>query len=359
MPTPYFSKYPRTGQFGEDSMVNLYRKINLPPQPQPVLNPPDYAPLGSTAGIQTVFTGNLSPIIPNWVNASDPHVIKLDNQWTMFFTAIALQGPDTGQLHILKAVLPEGAPLTSNDWELVPGAQLAPGADGWNTSAVETSHYVTNDVAERIYFTGWTGEVYGIGASELKYGLWEQQPEPIIVPEHPDETHPSLTVIGDPSVTYLDGVWTMYYQSLDSNSRIVTMKATSTDGLVWPVENRSRFNLEPPGAPSNLPDGPYFIYTHLIGDQIYYLGWLPNIGGESGLWMIGPNRIWTLILPESLASPAFDASPLQNHVQGYFGSCLAEEDGVTHLFFHAVRAVGENNLASIFRTTVKDVWKQC
>lgn len=272
----------------------------------------------------------------------------------------------------------------------------------WDEHAVEAPKYVsgydptTQRTVARIYYTGWrrvaiqTDEsgcpVYGyqdwkIGMAEWDPTLnaWVKYPQPVVEGINPwermhflmpDGTLVSYSFIGDQSVIYVPGqgntpgLWHMYYQAnTDSPSpRVITLHATSVDGVHWPSENRSILETHPPSPTATLPAGPYSIDVAIVNGKYYFFGWIPNTADPSreGLWMVssttpdghaaGDFSRWTPLVYDRNGT-WWHASQGQAgaHETGLFAPTLVNENGTFWLFYSGVRADPDGAWTSLGR----------
>ena len=308
------------------------------------------------------------PVVPSWkfFNATDPSVAKINNQWTMFFTAMDANN----RLHILSATKPVGEVLNEKNWTVNETPILSPSENGWDSDAVETCSYIEAAGEQRLYFTGWTrpkeenGKCnYAIGMAKKVNGKWVKLEEPVLKPENAWEISPYGSILGDQAIVHL-GIWVMYYQVGTNDNKTATVMAVSQDGINWLPENRTIVDFAPSTATSNLPNGPYHLDAKRINGKVCLIGWLPNEDlNKQGIWFVSGNSIlkegvdsnfsnWKLLLSETFGPDWFapkDTSLQKRHENGLFGSCLVQEGEDYWLFFHTVTRTsdGTNNVGNI------------
>jgi hypothetical protein len=170
------------------------------------------------------MTKGLSPIRNVW-GLGDPDVHKIDGRWTMFLGGFTNRFKN----NLFMATLPEGAPLSSNDWTLVavPGRQHQaqslipqPAKGNWDAYGLHTPSYVkgvdpVHGEQERIYYTGrgsknvtGTGSQFSIGYLLKTKDGWLRHGEPVHTgtPERPS--------VLEPTVCFFEGKWRMWYVSV-------------------------------------------------------------------------------------------------------------------------------------------------
>lgn len=169
------------------------------------------------------MTKGLSPIQNVW-GLGDPDVHKINGRWTMFLGGFTNRFKN----NLFMAILPKGAPLSSNEWTLVtiPGkphrAQsliLQPAKGNWDAYGLHTPSYVKGidpelGEQERIYYTGrgsknvtGTGSQFSIGYLVKTKDGWARHGEPIHTgtPDRPS--------VLEPTVNFFEGKWRVWYVS--------------------------------------------------------------------------------------------------------------------------------------------------
>lgn len=101
-----------------------------------------------------------------WAVVSDPELVKIDNQWRMFFNTIELDFDKNLPIHILSASLPPppGKSLSAGrkKWTVHENPIISLGPEGtWDDHTTETAKYVygydatTKEWMHRLYYLGW------------------------------------------------------------------------------------------------------------------------------------------------------------------------------------------------------------
>ena len=183
------------------------------------------------------------------MNASDPDLVKLDNQWVLFFTS-AVKGPKMKNT-IWEARLPKGAGLDSPPaaWKIDPEPLVQHVPDAWDSLGFETASYVygydntAKQWEARIYYTGYASY------TELKIGYlrwnkatsrWERFGGPVVDATTEWEFLKGKSLIGDMAVVYAPGpgrggkggAWHMYYNAASDKTAVV-VHVVSADGRNW------------------------------------------------------------------------------------------------------------------------------
>ncbi len=160
--------------------------------------------------------------IKNIFGIGDPHVVKIENQWWMFFGGFQSNFKN----NIFSAYLPAGKGLDCNDWKIMTYENhpkkakplIANSTKGsWDYYGYHTPCFVSGfsergDAVERVYYTGRASKKvldneapYSIGVIEKRDDQWVRYQEPIIT-----GTTASPNVL-EPKVRYFDGLWRMWY----------------------------------------------------------------------------------------------------------------------------------------------------
>lgn len=334
-----------------------------------------------------------------WFHASDPDLVKIDNQWHMFFTSIRFVAGPKQELCILAATLPVGMSLDADvsNWSVdaSPVPVISPGTDpaDWDYNSIETVKYIkgydntAGEWVERIYYLGYKDEPtknYQIGFVQKSGASWNKHPgNPVLSPIQSWEFFAGGSFLGDQTLYYepgtdpdgAGGVWHMYYQAVtdDPALYVIMIHATSSDGITWAQENRSLFMTSPPYENTVQVSGPYHIDIFPYDGSFYFNGWIPDDGSfeNQGLWLTKSStpdgsgssdfEDWALLLKDnggpSWRIPVYNVSSgLTNHDQGLFGSTIKEENGRFWLFYHAVQEDSDgsgNRWARIGRAEIK------
>lgn len=321
-----------------------------------------------------IFSGTGTPPLPDYVQASDPHVVKIGTQWHMFYVSVDL---GDGKLHTHVATLPDNDPLAISGWTVdTDFPVIVPSSDtgDWDYTATETPCYVygydhtAEEWVERIYYTGWRDASlnvgnkgnYSIGFVQRDGGNWVKSASNPVLSLTDTAIFGQLG--GDQTVLYSadDETWYMFYQEITNDGYIITLRALSVDGIVW--TDKEQVGFGPPSAPVNLPNGPYHIDCALIDGKYYFTGWISRSPlSQQGLWCTisssldeggsGDFYYWLPLLYEKTSGDAWyvvnDGTKQANHEIGLFGSCLAKDGDNLFMFFHVVIFNGSNNIASI------------
>ena len=149
------------------------------------------------------------------------------------------------------------------------------------------------------------------------------------------------------------GLWHLYYQAMTDypSVRIVTVHASSSDGVNWPAQNRSILPTKPPAPSAVLPGGPYSIDVTVINGRYYFVGWLPNASDASsqGLWLTssstpdgtaaGDFSTWVPLLYDNNGTwwHSADTATLAAHEAGLVAPTLVYDNGVLWLYYSGVR----------------------
>lgn len=365
-----------------------------------------------------IFDGKAMPLGAG--QASDPSLFNLNGQWLSIFTTVGWKSTCPamhGYSFVIRetgAALPAGKNLGTavNNWQVLPDGAgsyaqfLRPGPSGsWDEDAIE-SPKLTNGYdptqgknVTRIYYTGWrrvqTGTdasgcpIFGyqdwkIGMAEFSAasGQWVKRAAPVLDGANaweqihyirPDGTRATYTFIGDQSVIYIagtgskPGAWHMYYQATTDypSLRVVTIHATSTDGVTWPAANRAILSTHPPSPTALLPGGPYSIDVTMINGKLYFVGWVPNQDpSQQGLWMVssttpdgkaaGDFSKWTPLLYDNNGTwwHSADAQSLLTHEAGLFAPTLVHENGALWLYYSGTRKDADGIWTSVGRALV-------
>ena len=185
--------------------------------------------------------------IRNILGMSDPNIVFIDGQWTMFIGGMGF-GFKT---NILRATLPRGATLQSNEWrfDVVPGSRWRaqklikqPRRGSWNR-CLHSVCYVTGisggQQVERIYTAGRKSETvlstkipYTIGYLEKHDGAWVSCGEPLPI----QGISGNVGGVLEPKVEYVDGYWHMRYLALitpgdDKEGMHTILYTRSRDGV--------------------------------------------------------------------------------------------------------------------------------
>jgi hypothetical protein len=198
-----------------------------------------------------IFHGFDMPVVAGkqLMNASDPDLVKIDNQWVLFFTS-AVKGPKMKNT-LWEAGLPKGAGLDSAPaaWKISPEPLVEHVPDAWDSQGFETASYVYgyDNTAKRwearIYYTGYANY------AELKIGYlrwnqatsrWERSGGPVVEATTEWEFLKGKSLIGDMAVVYVPGpgrggkggMWHMYYNAVNDKTAVV-IHVVSTDGRQW------------------------------------------------------------------------------------------------------------------------------
>ena len=349
--------------------------------------------------------------------ASDPVLFQSGAQWTMYFTTIGWAqtcvAPQAYGFVVQQtgATLPSGAGVGSSQWNVIGDGQggylqAVPrgGAGAWDQDAVEAPNVVTGydpvkgKTVTRLYYTGWrrmaTGKdargcpVYGysdwkIGMAEWDAGCgcWAKRPDAVVQGANSFEQSyymddqgrvTSYSVLGDQAVIYLPGanggpgLWHMYYQATSNwpELRIVTVHATSVDGVNWPAANRAVLNTRPPAGSTILPGGPYHVDVALIRNRLYFTGWVPGDSThKQGLWVVssstpdgnkaGDFSDWRPLLYDTNGTWWHDPGPSpETHEAGLFAPALVYDGTQLWLYFQGVRRDQDGVWTSVGRAQV-------
>ena len=374
-------------------------------------------PLPRASGETLIFDGKSMPL--GAAQASDPALNLDSSRWQVLFTTVkwapscAVNGSWVYQIRQTAAVLPSGQSLGGSSWQVLANGAggfseyIQPGPPGsWDADAIESPKIVTGydpvtkAAVTRIYYTGWRRvpvatdavgcPVFGytdwkIGMAQWNAGLqrWVKHAGPVLTAAQPwEQTHyyPSggppvaYGFLGDQTVIYVPGpdgrpgLWHLYYQAMtDSPSaRLVTVHASSSDGVNWPAQNRSILPTKPPAPSALLPGGPYSIDVTVINGRYYFVGWLPNASDSSsqGLWLTssstpdgsaaGDFSTWVPLLYDNNGTwwHSADASTLASHEAGLVAPTLVYDNGVLWLYYSGVRKDADGLWTSLGRAIV-------
>ncbi|KAB7668076.1 hypothetical protein F9279_14180 [Bacillus sp. B1-b2] len=160
--------------------------------------------------------------ITNVLGMGDPHVVKLDNQWWMFFGGFQTNFKN----NIFTATLPIGEPLSNNNWTITRNEQHSHKAKAltnnspkgeWDSFGYHTPCYVkgiepNGAFVERVYYAGRgsnkvvdNNAPYAIGFLEKKGSEWFRHPLPVITGTE------ELPNVLEPNVRFIEGMWRMWY----------------------------------------------------------------------------------------------------------------------------------------------------
>ena len=351
--------------------------------------------------------------------ASDPAVFKLGSQWFMYFSTIGWRQSCAAThsyqyvVQMAAASLPPGASLSASGsvWNIIPaagGGYAAPiplGATGaWDENGTETPQVVTGydptqgKTVTRLYYSGWRRVPVGTDASgcpipgytEMKVGMaewsskcncWNKRPTPVVDGSNmfermhallPNGTLTTYSIIGDESVVYIPGpgggpgLWHMYYQANTDASgvEVITIHATSTDGVNWPAANRKILNTRPPYPTSILPAGPYHLGVSLMNGRLYFVGWIPgSTAANQGLWVVssstpdgsaaGDFSDWRPLLYDGDGVWWHDPGPdPTSHQLGLGGPTLVSDGSLLWLYYCGTRQDSSGNWVSVGRAQV-------
>ena len=201
----------------------------------------------------------------NILGIGDPHVVKINNQWWMFFGGFQTNFKN----NIFSASLPEGEPLSSNNWQITrsPGKPTKAKAltensvkGSWDAFGYHTPCYVSGlgkdgKEVERVYYTGRASnkvvdnqEPYSIGVMEKTPKGWIRHPHPII-----KGTKESPNVL-EPKARYIEGMWRIWY--------VTTKQETGKKGYpnyrINYIESRDGISNWSEPAPLFLEDENYY-----------------------------------------------------------------------------------------------------
>lgn len=125
---------------------------------------------------------------------------------------------------------------TSNDaanWSKRGDPVLWPQGDGWESSSVGNASVIWQGDVYRMWYSGFDGYVWKIGYSTSSDGEnWTRFGENPVLTAGSEGTFDSNGV-WLPSVSYVDGVFHMWYTGIDANNKYRIGYATSTDGVHW------------------------------------------------------------------------------------------------------------------------------
>lgn len=339
-----------------------------------------------------------------WAVASDPELVKLDDQWWMFFNSLLLDVKKGLTIHVLAAALPPGESLGADRtrWTVHPQPVISPGPKGsWDDHTIETTKYVygydatAKEWVSRLYYVGWPTQHGHQKHYQISFAQWDENRRqwlkygrPVLTGTEPWEKLNGSSFVGDQSVYYepgtgpngADGTWHMWYQAISKpgDGGMSLVHTTSRDGRTW--ANKKRLSHTVPFAGGVVSTGPFSLDV-LVKDGRYYLaGFLYNHQdlSKQGLWIThsrtpdgsGPGDFtdWHPLIFEN-NGVAWHDSGLESskcHATGLFAPTLREEDGKVWMFYHGYYRTGHikdpcknksKNRGAIGRALVKDFRK--
>ncbi|TET36814.1 MAG: hypothetical protein E3J72_07715 [Planctomycetota bacterium] len=342
-----------------------------------------------------------------WFHAGDPDLVKLGDQWFMFFTSITFDNARM-ELHTLAATLPPGDGLGSDvsNWTIMDDGNgsvlsvISPGPNpgDWDHDAIETPNYIrgydntAGQWVERIYYTGWRNLPgndsvlytdddlydYRIGCVEWDGNAWAKHPSnPVLTGANAWELFYGLGFLGDQALHYEPGpgpggeggVWHMWYQAVNSETpslAVVSIHATSSDGITWLAGDREKMPQSGPYATAFLPNGPYYCDMEELDGGYHFCGWVPaNDDPElQGLYVVESSTLdgsapgdftnWHLLVKEMNGTYWHDSAEDPTGEEGLFGSTLKRDGGELWLFYHGAAYRDGGYIASIGRKLILD-----
>lgn len=196
----------------------------------------------------------------NWdgVTVEDPDLLYKDGMFQMFYGGHNEYNWETKQIGVASS-------STGDDWKRDPANPiLSPDPEGWHNRSVQNPAVVAKDDSYHMIFDGsdeedgWVGIGY---ANAESFSKWKQpSTEPVIgLGEHESwrEEH-----VADPSLTYYDGTFHLYYAGRQNNTwRIGHATTTNFESIEQDTDN-----------PVIVPEGDLGYYKHTNDPNVIHDG---------------------------------------------------------------------------------------
>lgn len=169
-------------------------------------------------------------------HVGDPHAIKFNNQWFMFFGG---EDVPSSEIRLYQATLPAGtdidAPAAS--WTINETPLFTLTAGQFDETHAETPYFIEmEDGALRVYYTGSedTGTLgtdpWAISFAEWDGDEWVRHGSAVLQGTEAWELYTGVGTVINPSVVFHNGLYHMFYQA-GENFHIGY--ANSADGVTW------------------------------------------------------------------------------------------------------------------------------